>query len=96
MKVELTTLASLEYMFDEVRDNYSGRGMYGKECVAIVTGESAWNVRGILEYEKTDAAIDGDEYGEMIDYMLEHEPQSDSMGYSDTVYYWPGLSLKED
>ena len=95
MKVELTTLASFEYMFDEVRHDYSGRGMYGKKCIAIVTGESAWSVRGILEYEKTDPAIDGDEYGEMIDYMLEHEPVTDSMGY-DTVYYWPGLSLKED
>jgi len=94
MKVELVTLASLEYIFDEVRDDYSGRGMYGRKCVGIVTGDSLWSVRGTLEDEKTDS-VEGDEYGEMIDYMLKHEPDVDSMA-GDFIFYWPGLQLAED
>lgn len=58
--------------------SYSGRGMYGKECVAI-SGEdvSAWDVARALWFNNLDE-----------EDMDVPEPRQDQMGLG-TVLYWP-------
>lgn len=77
----------------EVRVDYSGRGMSGKQCLALVTNKTGWglarDVREALEY-----ATNGEEE-DLLDYILSHEPRGDNMGFS-TVYYWPSVQVTED
>lgn len=65
----------------EVR-SYSGRGMYGKECVAVVIGgyTSAWTL----------ALAIADVNGGNADLFGLEAPRQDSMGLG-TVLYWPQL-----
>lgn len=83
---------------DPIRSNYSGRGMYGKKCVAIVVDdqmEAKVAIRRITSSLLTqilDLVADNDECDlypeEMIDLILDF--QTDNMGL-DTVLYWPQL-----
>lgn len=77
----------------DIRTDYSGRAMYGKTCLGIVTDMSGWGlaaeVRNALEY--TSWAEEED----FLDYILTHEPRTDSMGRG-TIYYWPGVQVIED
>jgi hypothetical protein len=58
---------------------YSGRGMKGKECVAIMGDLTPWEVARALWFNNFD--------GEDLDVP---EPAQDSMGL-DFVLYWPRL-----
>lgn len=62
--------------------SYSGRGMYGKECVAITTDghTSAWTIALAL----------ADLNAGNIDLYGLGEPREDSMGLG-RVYYWPQM-----
>ena len=80
-----------------VRADYSGRGMYGKECIGV---ESAY---GSVEQDKVTLAIlkalypDRDEltWEEVMDLMETlPRPRHDSMGLGMIVYY-PGLTIEE-
>lgn len=70
-----------EYREGEVRTDYSGRGMYGKECFGIVV-----RYRDDLG-EILDAAGD---FTEDMD-----NPVWDNMGLSH-IAYWPWLSVEAD
>jgi hypothetical protein len=72
----------------EVRDHYSGRGMYGASCPAVVCEPVEW-LRFI-----TNIAADSEDtcITEEADWLIEHFAY-DSMGRS-VVYYWPGLTLE--
>lgn len=66
--------------------SYSGRGMYGKECVAITTDShvSAWTI----------ALAIADMNGGNMDLFGLGDPREDSMGLG-RVYYWPQLEWPE-
>jgi hypothetical protein len=80
--------------FDDYRTDYSGRGMYGATCFAIITDDSAWRLVSDLQ-RALDDSDDGDEYYAALEYLVEHEPRVDSLGL-DTIYYWPGLHVSDD
>lgn len=65
--------------------SYSGRGMYGKQCTAIVTDDHAFKV-GLLV-----CVALPDDYPT---YKLENVNE-DSMGRS-TVLYWPAMEWPAD
>lgn len=76
-----------------VLEHYIGRGIYDTPCLALVTSKSGW----ALAVEVRDL-YEGAAWGEeedLLDYLLTHEPSTDSMGL-DTVYYWPGVQVTED
>lgn len=62
--------------------SYSGRGMYGKECLAIVVPDALTAVQNIAHA----AGEDG---------LTLSAPKSDSMGL-ETVVYWPNQKYTED
>lgn len=63
--------------------SYSGRGMYGKSCVAV-TDVSAWEVAKALMNETHD--------GEFDDLS---EPKQDSLGMGN-VLYWPSYEWPKE
>lgn len=71
----------------EAREDYSGRGMYGRTCPAVVG-----RVNDVAKFYVF-LAIEGEE---MIDTTLElaDMQSTDSMGY-DNVFYWSGLTLED-
>lgn len=92
-----STIQELDQYFDDVRTDYSGRGMFGKECLAVVTDESAWTLRGEIQeildgLDPTDATNDDLQDG--LEALLDREPRQDSMGLS-TVYYWPNVQVED-
>ncbi len=72
----------LERVDGEERRDYSGRGMYGKKCPAIITDESLF----IVGCNAREA------FGE---YAFELNPCQDNMGLSAVVYF-PDLEIVED
>jgi len=77
--------------------SYSGRGMYGKECLAV-TG-STREIRDLFKEVILDAAneladdeIDLYAFQDVVDSCFEYS--QDSMGY-DVVYYWRNISFVE-
>lgn len=66
---------------------YSGRGMYGAECAAIVLDDS----RDVFAFF-VGLAI---EAGEELALEMARKVRQDSMGLG-TVLYWPRLELVED
>lgn len=106
----MTNLTTIQEALEQVIDNdsvrsrsYSGRGMYGKECLAIVGDfgdcmEAIGAVISLLSQEVFDATMDGDQ--ENVAYALNDQLQKaidsllkfqqDSMGLS-VVVYWPRL-----
>jgi hypothetical protein len=69
------------------RNDYSGRGMYGDNCLGVVLSgdvDFAKFVILITEVLGTDEAYD-----------LVTKLRTDSMGYS-TIYYFPGVTMEAD
>lgn len=95
----------LENVDVELRETYSGRGMYGDTCIGVVGEQSELET---FERELAKAAT-LEKYG--VDNMLSAEPviedfieelgaiadsrRTDSMGMS-TIYYYPRLTITED
>ena len=71
----------LQYSYDtEIRESYSGRGMYGKECVGIVTYAPGIEVGVAFAEVAREFEID---FGVYEDYLL---TRVDLMGLQ-TIYY---------
>ena len=83
MKISKDGLEGLAGVFEEVRTNYSGRGMLGIKCLAIVTEDTGFQV-GIILKELTMY------YPELV-ALTDNQPEQDSMGM-DYVYYWPTIT----
>jgi hypothetical protein len=69
----------------EFRHNYSGRAMYGRECVGI-TGDMSdcmLVIGEIIKQQKEEPSFDDD-----VDTLLDFK--TDSMG-RDVIVYWPQL-----
>jgi len=85
-----------EDMGDEVRfrDSYSGRGMYGRECVGVVGSEDSCmalvgEVIKRMHYEANPAV----DFSQAVDLIM--NISRDSMGRS-MILYWPQLAPVED
>lgn len=63
-----------------LRTDYSGRMMYGERCMGI----SVTYVSEILRFAAHLGAADADLADDLMD-----NTRSDSLGKSDTIYYWP-------
>lgn len=80
---------ALQYIGEDMDFNvhsYSGRGMYGKTCLAI-TGDNINLIQ--LGYE-----IAGG-YGDEVEYHHVMKYKQDSMGLG-TVIYWPNIPYVEE
>lgn len=80
-----------------IRNNYSGRYMYGRKCIGIVGDESTCKeiIREVLK-EAHELAIDNPNfnYGLVVDTLLQYS--QDSMGRG-VIYYWQNIDpLPED
>lgn len=114
MIIELTTeeLETLAERLDiqdgiagELRTDYSGRGMYGKECLGYVGEDpvaATLELARIMAYQE-DPDIDASEvtFDDVMvmlrdALMLLGEPRQDSMGL-DVIHYWPKVRVvRED
>lgn len=99
MKVSRKSAEVLEEYFDDVRFDYSGRGMYGGTCVGIVT-DSVWRLQSDLNEARQDYGEDYEEEEEdeevydMLTFMLDIEPSTDNMGL-DLIFYWTSVRVEE-
>lgn len=76
---------SLDLPFDyEWREDYSGRGMYGKTCLGIVTDASLWKLHSAIAEVAS--------YDDSLSALSDNEPCVDDMGLSN-IYYWPNVSV---
>lgn len=94
LKTEVISRSAIESFlseYEEIRSDYSGRGMYGKTCFGIVTDNLPRTLMeiaaGIVDYSDADS-------GEGVDLVLDLAGVVcvDSMGLSSIVYF-PGFDL---
>ena len=71
--------------------SYSGRFMYGKECLAIVTD----NVAKAFLMLGSGLAYGGGRSSDLLEQLSEHWVRTDSMAF-DTVVYFPDIALPDD
>lgn len=79
----------------DVRENYSGRGMYGEECIGFVTDDPSKlliSLGAILAVDERDADDSGATYEGIYYYDL--SPRMDNMAF-DTIVYFPNISITE-
>lgn len=85
---------------DEIGDveyqRYSGRGMYGDQCVGIVgSWRNCMNVIGFVIKAHNDELfgaeddVSFEEFNTNVDMLMDF--RSDQMGRSDVVVYWPDI-----
>lgn len=77
---------------DYSTSSYSGRGMYGKTCLATVTSDPPWRVtaRTVAAYVDLFHGPDGSTEG-VTEFAEEvSEARTDSMGM-ELVVYWPEI-----
>lgn len=91
LEINEIEVEELGYILETEARSYSGRAMYGKECFAIVTDDSAWQI-AVRAARYLGEEQDDMEDTSALEYILDHEPRTDSMGLG-TVYYWPGLEV---
>ncbi len=77
--------------------SYSGRGMYGKRCLAVDT-DSPLETMAIIALEAVDVATELEDARDTIEAL--QYPSSDSMGRSSVLYWsrieWLGHSEDSD
>ena len=75
MEIPLNDAEVLEEVFDEVRYDYSGRSMFGAECIGIVVDDNSWaaELYALRDAYEGDADIE-----DFLTYMLETQPESPS------------------
>lgn len=91
--------------YDRIDGNYSGRGMYGKNCLCLVSDSPTAVTEMLFELarqqfisvNKNDNHLDSMDLDELRDHMSDFTDQmrTDNMGYS-TVYYWPSITVIEE
>ena len=73
----------------DLREDYSGRGMYGKSCVAITCDNPLYTVCELFAY-----IVDSDDDLDGYDVQCAlGEPKQDSMGMS-SILYFPRLKTE--
>lgn len=66
----------------DVRTDYSGRGMYGKECIGVIVP----NTNTVMRLGMAIGAECGEDY-------IHIKTRSDSLGLR-TIVYWPDVEVK--
>lgn len=86
----ITSKQFIEMLNDAGYDtrSYSGRGMYGKQCVAITTDDNPMYIAACLMHMQDDHVQD-----DLLQIL--GRAQSDSMGCS-TVHYFPRMEWSDD
>ncbi|UJE15729.1 hypothetical protein SEA_LIGMA_75 [Gordonia phage Ligma] len=89
-------ICQLDLDEDQVRPDYSGRGMYGSTCLGFVTGTptqvAQFTVLLALAANGHDPFTEIDPY-DLIEAIGDLPPSStDSMGY-ETITYWRGITV---
>lgn len=99
MKITLTDeqVAMLRESLEEASPlatlmRYSGRAMYGAECLAIDTDYPESTLTGLIYDLMADATEASAELARLL--AVEHDVLADSMGRG-TVVYWPTIALPE-
>lgn len=81
---------------EAIRDDYSGRGMYGQVCVALSV-DRLQDALAVVAALAVSVAVNTDEKdgdGEDIAVEIGRAAQLDSMGRGQIVY-WPGWTLAD-
>lgn len=75
--------------------SYSGRGMFGRRCLAVRVSEHVFNV--LLDVISEFACEADDLNYQTLDHLLTdlRGAKTDSLGF-DTVLYWPGIDWEDD
>lgn len=71
---------------------YSGRAMYGTQCLAIDTDYAVSTVMGVIYDLMADATEASAELARLL--AVREDVRTDSMGLG-AVVYWPGISLPD-
>ena len=71
--------------------SYSGRGMYGKECLGVNTDMSAMAVAGWLIKALKETVDDESQWDELADIL--YDTVIDSMGRG-IIMYWPSIAFE--
>jgi len=85
-------LSNLEDDSVSLRERYSGRGMYGRECPGIV-GSLSECFEVIREAIKIAHADDSCDFHQIVDQLLTFN--QDSMGMGGVIIYWQHLDAFE-
>lgn len=87
MNIDLDTLETLAYEVDgEAYPDYSGRGMFGKNCAGIVLDDNDLVKLGAVIFENIE--------DEELRYKLLSDYSLDSMGQR-TIIYWRGVQCED-
>lgn len=80
----------------QVRDDYSGRGMYGTTCIGVVIGDLRFlpAITAELAYIVGELAP-SDDITALTEFLWELPTETDSMGRS-TIVYWPNVRIAND
>ena len=73
------------------RDSYSGRGMYGRNCVGVVGSSVLETIGDLLEYLNENYEFD---MSDLIEMLLKGA-NTDSMGLG-TIIYWQQLQMTDE
>lgn len=91
MNISQETFDFLESEIEGIQ-TYSGRGMFGAECVGIVSSDPWEVIRQLREAEENWMDTEGENI-ETIRYLIDTSPSTDNMGF-DTIFYWEGLRVE--
>lgn len=77
----------------QIRDNYSGRGMYGETCVGVVGSSVATAIQFMYALAEV---LHDDEYDQK-DFVLEMAEaiRTDNMAFN-TIFYFPGYTVSDE
>lgn len=77
-----------------VREDYSGRNMYGRECVGVVGESPATYVQFLFSLAEV---LYEDDLYEQRDFILDmvERMSVDNMGRSAMIYYFPGYTVAD-
>lgn len=78
-----------------LRDSYSGRGMFGKQCLGFVISPSSILLFGMAMYQALSVHDDDGIADDQLAVDMGQAAQTDSMG-TDAIVYFPGWTLAEE
>lgn len=74
-----------------IRDEYSGRAMYGDTCFGLVVPDAADVTRFFMQL--AERAVEDPDAVPFDYHALARSMRTDNMGRSDTICYFPGYEL---
>lgn len=79
----------------QMRLAYSGRGMFGKECIGFVTSESPFALGLKLGHylREAESNTNEDDPSDLFEYL--QNVRTDSMGM-DTIMYFPNIQMPDE